>query len=205
MPCAALSAVWTWLIGTPSSTSVIATAGWMPTIVACAPRRRIIPTSRAMTRATNESTTDSPLTSSRAARTWVRATSLVISRSMRSTVVSSRSPCNVTSRSRPIRIIGTWSRIGADPLQRQRRADHAQRELERLAQAAAAAQGAQVDAEVHDRLRGLRPYPAQDARRTHQACRLDGLQQVLRHVRVDRRYPADVEDRDLGLFLRDAF
>src|SRR5439155_55190 len=57
IPLPALRAVWTCCMSTPSSMSVIATAGWMPTTTASAPSRRTIATMRAMTRAMNESTT----------------------------------------------------------------------------------------------------------------------------------------------------
>src|SRR5947208_7909095 len=170
----------------------MATAGWIPTIVDRAPSRRTIATSRAITRATNESTMDSPLTSRSTPVARVRATSRVTARSMSSTVVSPRLPCRVTRRFGPTRMIGTSSNadsdigprtgscarsdIGRFPLDDRSRVDSrlddVQGELQGVAQAVAAAQGAQLDAEVHDRLRGLRPYPAQDAPRTHEAGRL---------------------------------
>src|SRR2546430_207465 len=200
MPCSAFSAVRTWPIGTPSSTRVMAAAGWSPTMVASAPRRRIIATSRASTRATNESTMDSPLTSISAPSARVRDTSRVTARSICSTVESSRLPCNATSRLAPIRMMGTWSGMGVLPVAAR---DQLQRELECVPQAVAAAQVAQLDAEVDDRLRGLRAYPAQHARGTHQPGGLDRLQQVLGDVGVDRRYPADVEDDHFGLVLGD--
>src|SRR5437588_6329432 len=201
MPCSAFNAVFTCPIGTPNSTRVIATAGCRPTMVDSAPSRRIIATSRASTRATKESTMDNPLTSIRVPVAPVRATSAVTARSICSTVVSSRLPCSATSRFGPIRMMGTSSGIDGRPVDP---GHQAQRELQRVAEGVAAAQRAQVDPEVDDRLRGLRPYPAEHARGAHQPGGLDGLQQVLGDVGVDRRYAADVEDDHLGLLLGDA-
>ena len=56
----------------------------------------------------------------------------------------------------------------------------------------------EVDAEVDDRLRDLRPDAADDALGAHQARRRDGLQEMLRHQRVDGRHAGDVDDRDAG-------
>ena len=55
---------------------------------------------------------------------------------------------------------------------------------------------AEIDAEVDDRLRDLRPDAADDAVGAHQPRRRDRLQQVLRDQRVDRRHAGDVDDRD---------
>ena len=56
---------------------------------------------------------------------------------------------------------------------------------------------AEIDAEMHDRLRDLRPDAADDAVGAHQPRRRHGLQQMLRDQRVDRRHAGDVDDRDL--------
>src|SRR5439155_1396474 len=204
IPGSAVSAVRTRLIGTPSATSVMATASWIPALVDRAPSRRTTATSRAITRATNESTMDSPLTSMSSPVARVRATSWLAARSMCSTVVSSRLPCRVTIRFGPSRRIGMSSDIDRFPFRRCA-ADDLQGELQRVPQAVAAAQGTQLDAQVHDRLGGLRAYPAQHARRTHEPGGLHGLEQVLGDVGVDRRYPADVQDHHLGLVARDTF
>ncbi len=54
---------------------------------------------------------------------------------------------------------------------------------------------AQVDAEVHDGLRDLRPDAADDAVGAHQPRRRDRLEQVLGDQRVDGGHAGDVDDR----------
>ena len=61
----------------------------------------------------------------------------------------------------------------------------------------------QVDAEMDDRLRDLRPDAADDAVRAHQPGGRDRLQQMLRDQRVHGRHAGDVDDRDLGAGLDD--
>jgi hypothetical protein len=57
---------------------------------------------------------------------------------------------------------------------------------------------------VDDGLRDLRPDAADDAVGAHQADGRHGLEQVLRHQRVDGRHAGDVDDGDLGARLDDA-
>ncbi len=52
---------------------------------------------------------------------------------------------------------------------------------------------------MHDRLRNLRPYSADDALGAHQPRCRDGLQQMLRHKRVHRGNTRDVDNCELGI------
>jgi hypothetical protein len=57
---------------------------------------------------------------------------------------------------------------------------------------------------VDDGLRDLRPDAADDAFRAHQADGADGLEQVLRHQRVDGGHAGDVDDGQGGAGVDDA-
>ena len=57
---------------------------------------------------------------------------------------------------------------------------------------------AELEPEMDDGLRDLRPNAADDAVGPHQAGGRHGLDQVLRHQCVDGRHTGDVDDGDLG-------
>ncbi len=55
----------------------------------------------------------------------------------------------------------------------------------------------ELDPEMDDGLRDLGPDTADDAIGAHEPRRRHGLEQMLRHQRVDGRHAGDVDDRDL--------
>ena len=71
-----------------------------------------------------------------------------------------------------------------------------QRDRERVRQRRLGDHVVQLDAEVDDRLGDLRADAADDAVGAHQPRGGDGLEQVLRGERVDRRHAGDVDDGD---------
>src|SRR5690606_38618077 len=106
-----------------------------------------------------------------------------------SAIRSCRSTWMLTSKIRPSLSIGIRSMTLAerafvpdDPVP-----ESAERVAERVGERRPRDHVAEVDAQVHDRLRDLGPYAADYALRAHQLRGRHGLQQVLRDQRIDRR------------------
>ena len=195
----------------PSSTSVIATAGWIPTTTICAPSRRT-PTAMSFSiRPRNESTvstTDrSSSTPCRAACAPAARTASVwsarASRSCRSsrTVATSVSPMlddrdarHYTSSSSSSS--NDWAPVAAPRHDLQ--AEPSERKLQALGHRGPGGHAAEVDAEVDQRDRRARGEPDEQHLGAEQPRRGDRLQQVLGDGRVDDRHGGDVQDDDLG-------
>ena len=208
MPFSTLSAVRTPGSDSPSSTSVIATAGRMPTTTVRASSTRAMAAMLASMRPMNESTISSAEMS---ISTPLRARRGDPRRSGRP-AASSRAgracrPGCVTRRQSPILRIGMRSMPG---LTGPRRAVRRPARSFRSAMAKASASVALVITSCRSTprctigLRDLRPDAADDALGAHQPRGGDGLEQVLRDQRVDRRHAGDVDDRDAGAGLDDA-
>ncbi len=79
-----------------------------------------------------------------------------------------------------------------------------QRESEGVRERGTRMDALQVDAQVHDGLRDLRPDAAHDAVGTHEPDGGHRLEQVLRDQRVHRGHAGDVDDGDVGSGVHDA-
>src|SRR5690348_5445353 len=210
MPRSTLSAVRTPGNERPSSTSVIATAGCMPTTTVTASSTRAIPAMLASMRPMNESTTSSELMSISTPRAPVREIRSVRSSWRVSASWSCMSTWIVTRRNAPILRIGIRSSTsGLRLAARHGRATDGQiepleRRREGVGQRRLGGDVAQLDAQMHDGLGDLRANAADDAVGAHEARRGHRLEQVLRGEGVDGRDAGDVEDRHLGPGLDDA-
>src|ERR1700749_1077970 len=202
MPRSTFSAVRTPSSDRPSSTSVMATAGCMPTTTGVASRTLARPEMLASMRPTNESTISSAEMS--ISTPFAPVFSICADRSScsASATWSCRSTWMVTSSTRPILRIGMRSISGLVARDDETGLLHGK--LQRIGQRRLGGDALQVDAQVHDGLRDLRADAADDAVRAHQADRRDGLQQVLRDQGVDGGHAGDVDDRELGAGLDDA-
>src|SRR5262249_42169173 len=205
MPLSTSSAVRTPGSDSPSSTSVMATAGRIPTTTVRASSTRAIAAMFASMRPMNESTISSAEMSISTPRACVSAIRAV--RSSWSVIArrSCMSTWMLTSRQSPILRIGMRSiprsPLGGSRSSRQSRPVEGDREGVR--ERRLGDDIPEVDAEVHDSLCDLGPYAADDALRPHEARRRHGLQQVLGDQRVDGGHPGDVDDRDARAGLDD--
>src|SRR5687767_10504665 len=191
----------------PSSTSVMATAGRMPTTTVSASRTRDMAAMLPSMRPMKESTISSDEMSMRTPRAWC-LTMLAVRSSC--SVMASRSCMSTwmeTSRNSPILMMGMRSTSAM---------------LRRWANAANRLAGAlqgdgegggerrlrghrlQLHAQMHDRLRDLRPDAADETVGPHQPRGGNRLQKMLGHERVDRRHARDVDDGDGSAGLDDA-
>src|SRR5690606_760615 len=208
MPRSTLSAVFTPVSDKPSSTSVIATAGRMPTTTVSASRMRetaaMLSSMRPMKLSTisrEEMSISTP---------FARVCTIFCVRSSSSAIASRScmSTCIVMSNASPIFRIGIRS-MSRDSARRRGgdvddRTTHAlQRDRKGIGKARFR-YDVEIDAQVHHRLRDLRADPAHDAIRSHQTRGGDGLEQVLRHEGIDGGHSSDVDDRDFGAVVDDA-
>src|SRR5689334_15962753 len=184
MPRSTLSAVATPGSDNPSSTSVMATAGCMPTRMVSAPRIFPMLEMSLTMRPMNESTISSVEMSMSTPRLAFLTMAFDRSSCSLSAIWSCMSIWIVTSRNSPIRSIGTFStwqllleRIAAGALQRKR---------QRVGEIRFRRHSLQIHAQVHDGLRDLRAHARDDAFRAHESQCRHGLEQMLRDQRVDR-------------------
>src|SRR5688572_11734028 len=210
MPRSTFNAVLTPGSDSPSSTSVIATAGRMPTTTVCVSKILAIPAMLPSTLPMNESTTSSaemstisPRARVSAIRDMMSSCSVMASRSCMSTWI-------VTRRQLPMRRIGIrsiasplGSRWRAVAVPGHRETASGERDRERVGERGLGGHVAEVDSEMHDGLRDLRANAADDALGAHQPGGRHRLQEVLRHERVDRGHPGDVENGVRGAGLDD--
>src|SRR5262249_12491189 len=159
-------------------TSVIATAGRIPTTTVAASSTRAIPAMFASMRPMNESTTSSAEMSIR-----TPCARVAVIRSVRSSCSdiaswSCMSTWMETSRQSPILRIGMRSTScsggGGD-----RETAAVEGDRERIRERGLRDHALEVDPEMHDRLRDLRADTADDALRAHEPRGGDGLQQML--------------------------
>src|SRR3954470_16188220 len=185
----------------PSSTSVIATAGCMPTSTVSASmifdRPEMVPIMRPM----NESTMSSAEISMRTPRAEV-----LLMRSDRSSCSvmaswSCMSTWMVTRRKAPIWRMGMRS---TSVRLRDGKTRTLQCERERIRKIRLRHDALQVEAEMHDGLRDLRTHAADDGIGTHEADGRHGLQQMLGDQGVDGRHAGDVDDGDFRTGFHDA-
>src|SRR5690242_19798133 len=208
IPFSAFSAVLTPSRFSPSSTSVMATAGCMPTTTVSASRTRAILAMFPSARPMNESTISSAEMSISTPRARCWTICWVSSSWSPMTSLSCISTWMVTSRNSPILRMGIRS-AGGLPSRTGSRARHGGADApegqdQRVGEGRLGRDAAEVDAQVDDGLGDLGTDPADDALRPHQAGRRHRLQEVLGHQRVDRRHPGDVDDRDRGARVHDA-
>src|SRR4051812_715343 len=202
MPFSTFSAVRTPSSDRPSSTSVMATAGCMPTTTVVASSTRAMPEMLASMRPTNESTISRAEMSISTPLAPVRSICEDRSSCSARATWSCRSTWMVTSRALPIFRIGmrsTSDLVAADDV-----AGLLHGQLKRIGQGGLGGDALQVDAQVHDGLRDLRADAADDAFGAHQADGADGLQQVLGHECVHRGDAGDVDDGQVGAGFDDA-
>src|SRR5689334_7134521 len=176
MPRSTLSAVATPGSDNPSSTSVMATAGCMPTSMVSAPRIFPMLEISLTMRPMNESTISSVEMS--ISTPLVAFLTMEFDRSSCSlrAIWSCMSTWMVTSRNSPILSIGILSTV---PLLFQRAAGALERKRQRIGQIRLRRHALQVHAEVHDGLRDLRTHARDDAFRPHEPQRRDRLEQML--------------------------
>src|SRR5262245_11789844 len=181
----------------PSSTSVIATAGRIPTTTVRASSTLAMAAMFASMRPMKESTISSAEMSIRTPRARVSAM-----RAVRSSwrVIARRSCMStwmLTRRQSPILRIGMRS---IEPSAGGPRSDPQPRPPQRNREGACERRLGdhvpQLDPEVDHRLRDLRPDAADDALRANEPGRGHGLEEMLGHQGVDRRHPGDVDHRD---------
>src|SRR6476469_8886225 len=191
----------------PSSTSVIAISGRMPTTTVSASNNREIEAIVANIRPMNESTISTAVMSM---TTPVAPVVLILSaRSSWSAMAlwSCRSIWIDTSRTSPMLRIGTRSVttlptgvvVSHSRGQRARSPDHLdavpeQRVPQRVREGRLRHDVAELDAERDDGLGDLRADAGDDALRAHQSRRHHGLEQVLGDLRVPRAHAGDVAD-----------
>src|SRR2546421_3261059 len=213
MPRSTLSAVGTPVSDMPSSTSVMATAGRMPTTTVAASSTLDMAAMLASMRPMNESTISSDEMSISTPRARLLTIWLVRSSCRVSASLSCMSTWMETRRNSAILMIGIRSISGSVP--RGRRgpggggAGHGearalQRNGEGVGQRGLRRDRVQVDPEVHDRLCDLWPDAADDAVGAHQPRRRHRLEQVLGDQRVHGGHAGDVDDSDGGARLDDA-
>src|SRR5262249_29205683 len=197
MPFSTLSAVRTPGSESPSSTSVIATAGRIPTTTVRASSTLAMAAMFASMRPMKESTISSAEMSIRTPRARVSAMRAVRSSWGGSARRSCMSTWMLTRRQSPILRIGMRS---IEPSAGGPRSDPQPRPPQRNREGACERRLGdhvpQLDPEVDDGLRDLRPDAADDALRAHEPGRGHGLQQMLGHQGVDGRHAGDVDDRD---------
>src|SRR5947209_3227891 len=217
MPASTLSAVRTPVSDIPSSTSVMATAGRIPTTTVSASSTRDMAAMLPSIRPINESTISrlemsistpwAPVSLMRLVRSSCRA---IARRSCMSTWM-------VTSRNSPIRRIGIFStflllfvllfgcRLGFLVLQLDKGDPGlSQRQSKRVRQGRLGGHVEEVNAQVDDRLRDLRANSADDAVRAHQPGRGHRFEEVLRDHGVDRGHARDVDNCNPGIGLHNA-
>src|SRR2546423_4870293 len=216
MPSSTSSAVETPFSSSPSSTRVMATAGCMPTTTVSASMIEAIAATSLSMRPVNESTISSSEISINRACAPVRSICSRARCCISITVRSSMSDWIETISTSPTLRMGTLNAFIAVPLLRARlgvaarvdRHDALPCQLEgqpdAVAQLVAGDDTGQVYAEVNNGLRDGRADAGDDAGRAEQAHGGHGLNQVIRHLRVDGRHAGDVEDGDLGARLDDA-
>src|SRR6195952_2426266 len=205
IPRSTFSAVRTPSSDKPSSTSVIATAGCMPTTTVVASSTLAMPEMLASMRPTKESTISSAEMSISTPLAPVFSICADRSSCSARATWSCRSTWMVTSRALPIFRIGMRSMMNASGLVAgDDETGLLHRELQRVGQRRLGGDALQVDAQVHDGLRDLRADAADDAVGAHQADGGDGLEQVLRDQGVDGGHARDVDDGQLGAGLHDA-
>src|SRR5215471_9605335 len=197
MPCSTLSAVRTPGSESPNSTSVMATAGRIPTTTVSASSTRDIAAILPSIRPMNESTISSDEMSINTPRARVLAIPSVKS----SCSVRARRSCMstwiVTSRQSPIFKIGIRSISPPSTVILRARDDQLgapQSDSEGVGKTGLGDHVGEIDAQMNDRLRDLRADAADYAIGPHQPGRGHGLEQVLRHQRVHRRHSGDVND-----------
>ena len=199
MPFSTLSAVRTPGSDRPSSTSVIATAGRIPTTTVSASSTRDMAAMLASIRPMNESTISSEEMSIRTPRAWsetIRFGEVVLQPHREAVVhvdlnrdqqqiahLQDRDPLGLGHRSRPI----TVDDRSAAP-------SSATAIASAIVALVVTSEG---QPEMDDRLRDLRTDAADDAVGAHQTGGRDGLEQVLGDERVDGRHAGDVDDRHL--------
>src|SRR5499425_1346349 len=207
MPFSTLRAVRTPGRARPSSTSVMATAGRMPTTTVSASSTRAIAAMVPSMRPMKESTTSRAEMSMRTAR--ARALTMRSARSSCNVMArrSCMSTCTVTRRYSPILRIGMRSTTASGRALRgtgDGKATSLQRHRKRAGQRGLARHVTQLHAQVHDCLRDLGTDSADQAVRAHEPGRGDRLQEVLGDQRVHRGHPGDVDDGEGGACLHDA-
>src|ERR1700722_14578747 len=192
----------------PSSTSVMATAGRMPTSTVSASRIRDMAAICPNIRPIKESTTSSAEISI----STPRACTLTM-RSVRSSCRDmARRSCistwMLTRRNSPILRIGIRSKaglqLGISMHALNRLSGPPQRQSESIGQCGFGHDRPQLHSQMHDGGCNLRPDAADNAFGAHQARRRHGFHQVLRNQRVYRRYARDIDDGNAGARLDDA-
>src|SRR3954447_16486253 len=207
MPRSTVSAVRTPGSVSPRSTSVIATTGRIPTTTVSASSTLAMPAMSDSMRPMKESTSSSEEMSISTPRApvsairWARSScSAIAIRSCMSTwmLTSSRWPSLRTGMRLSTACLLQPVAPAGDLVARTIERDH-----DGVGQAGLGRDVLQVQPEVHDRLRDLRPDAGDDAVGAHQAGGGDGLEQVLGDERVDRRDAGDVDDRQRRVRLDD--
>ena len=221
MPRSTLSAVRTPGSDMPSSTSVIATAGRMPTTTVSASSTRDIAAMFPSMRPMNESTISSAemsISTPRAPVAAIRVGQIVLQLHREPVVhvdldrheqalahLENRDAFHVTPRAGGGLAAAPGAGSAADGATLVTvSASRLSATANASASVALVVTAVQVHAEMDDRLRDLRPDAADDAVGAHQPRGRHRLQQVLRDQRVDGRHAGDVEDGDRRAGLDDA-
>src|SRR5665213_349231 len=212
MPRSTFNAVFTPVSDRPSSTSVMATAGRMPTATVSASRMRdtaaMLSSMRPMklsTISSAEMSISTPLAPWATILAVKSSSSAVASWSCISTwtVTSSASPnFNIGMRSisaDPV-VVEAFPVVGGGALELgYGPSGPAQRDLKGIRQRRLA-DDVELDAEMNHGLGDLRTDAADDAIGAHEARRRRRFQKMLRRQGIDRRHAGNVDDGDLGAF-----